>query len=249
MVLKKDGTVWATGRNDVGQLGDNSKTTRRSFVNVFDSDKGVKAKAVAAGQRHSLILDNDGTVWATGANEVGQLGHSSGNQKQFGKVVSGVQAVTAGMTHTLVLKTDGSLWVTGSNEYGQLGDGSQGGKSWAFKEVIDKDQRPKVTAIAAGRYHSIILKDDGSAWTVGRNFYGQRGDGSGRNTKTTFAKVVTDVKAVGAGERYSLIVQNDGSVWGAGRNHKGQLGLGGKYKITDDQKSWVKSVIKSGAGA
>ena len=32
MLMKKDGTVWATGKNENGQLGDGTRTNRLSFV-------------------------------------------------------------------------------------------------------------------------------------------------------------------------------------------------------------------------
>ena len=32
------------------------------------------AKAVAAGGFHSMILKNDGSIWATGSNQYGQFG-------------------------------------------------------------------------------------------------------------------------------------------------------------------------------
>ena len=35
MVLKGDGSVWATGRNFYGQLGDGTTSNKRSFVKVF----------------------------------------------------------------------------------------------------------------------------------------------------------------------------------------------------------------------
>ena len=34
MVLKTDGTVWATGRNDHGQLGDGTAIDKNTFVKV-----------------------------------------------------------------------------------------------------------------------------------------------------------------------------------------------------------------------
>ena len=39
-----------------------------------------------------------------------------------------------------------------------------------------------VTAIAAGDYHSLFLKSDGSLWAMGWNDYGQLGDGTINNT-------------------------------------------------------------------
>ena len=73
MVLKQDGSVWATGENNFGQLGDGSKTFRNTFVQVISS--GVQV--VGAGDGHSMLLKNDGSLWATGANLHGQLGDGS----------------------------------------------------------------------------------------------------------------------------------------------------------------------------
>ena len=36
LVLKRDGTVWGTGWNDEGQLGDGTKTARTTFVQCKD---------------------------------------------------------------------------------------------------------------------------------------------------------------------------------------------------------------------
>merc|ERR1712147_171863 len=70
MVLKTDGTVWATGYNIFGQLGDGTTTDKRNFTKVLPD-----AQAISAGYRHSMVLKTDGTVWATGYNSNGQLGN------------------------------------------------------------------------------------------------------------------------------------------------------------------------------
>ena len=82
--------------------------------------------SVAAGEFHSMILKQDGSVWATGYNTQGQLGDGSTSLKQgFVKVISdGVHVVAAGGFHSMILKDDGSIWATGSNADGQFGDGS-----------------------------------------------------------------------------------------------------------------------------
>jgi alpha-tubulin suppressor-like RCC1 family protein len=71
VALKNDGTVWAWGLNDVGQLGDGTTTNRTRPVQV----KGLgDVTAIAAGTGHSLALKRDGTLWAWGGNSLGQLG-------------------------------------------------------------------------------------------------------------------------------------------------------------------------------
>ena len=88
MVLKQDGSVWATGSNDKGQLGDGSATSSHIFVKVIAGG----AKAVAAGDGHqSMVLKNDGSVWAAGENHDGRLGDgSTTNRDSFVQVVFSV---------------------------------------------------------------------------------------------------------------------------------------------------------------
>lgn len=82
-------------------------------------------KAVAAGSYHTIILKNDGTLWATGSNSYGQFGNgTSTNQNTPAQIMSNVEAAAAGYAHTMVLKTDGTLWAAGGNGRGQLGDGT-----------------------------------------------------------------------------------------------------------------------------
>ena len=85
------------------------------------------AKAVSAGRRHSLMLKQDGSVWATGYNRHGQLGDGSTiSTHVYRQVISGgAKAVAAGAFHSMVVNQDGSIWVTGSNQYGQFGDGTR----------------------------------------------------------------------------------------------------------------------------
>jgi alpha-tubulin suppressor-like RCC1 family protein len=72
MILKTDGTLWATGYNLNGQLGDGTWTNRSTPVQVMRD-----VKAAAAGYRHTMILKTDGTLWATGCNSDGEFGDST----------------------------------------------------------------------------------------------------------------------------------------------------------------------------
>ncbi|MCL5036288.1 MAG: hypothetical protein M1269_04130 [Chloroflexi bacterium] len=80
LALKKDGTVWAWGDNEWGQLGDGTQTERLTPVQV----KGPAGSGfltgvtdIEAGEGHSLAFRSDGTVWAWGHNNHGQLGIGS----------------------------------------------------------------------------------------------------------------------------------------------------------------------------
>jgi alpha-tubulin suppressor-like RCC1 family protein len=89
-----------------------------------------------------------------------------------------------------------------------------------------------VTAIAAGLYHSLFLKNDGSLWAMGYNRYGQLGDGVysinipvyGTNRPEQI--VASNVTAIAAGGNHSLFLKSDSSLWAMGDNFYGELGDG-----------------------
>ena len=178
---------------------------------------------LSLGAEHTLILERDGTVWATGHNLYGQLGmdprdHST--VRTFREVViDSAKAVAAGGGHSMVLKQDGSVWSTGRNEFGQLGNGLKNGCK-SFTLVISGH----ATAIAAGTKHSLVVMEDGGVWAAGVNQYGQLGDGS-TYQRNTFVQVISGGAAVAAaGKDHSMVLKHDGSVWTAGFNGYGQLG-------------------------
>ncbi len=130
MALKNDGTVWAWGNNDAGQLGDGTTTRARAPARVKDSTDPsgylIGVTALAAGRDHTVALKNDGTVWAWGGNYYGQLGDGTISSLTPLQVAgqSGVISIAAGFYHTVALKNDGTVWAWGDNKYGQLGDGT-----------------------------------------------------------------------------------------------------------------------------
>src|SRR5205823_646607 len=73
VALAAHGTAWAWGANGDGELGDGTTTTETTPVRV-SMPAGVRFASVSAGFAHSLALAADGTVWAWGSNNHGQLG-------------------------------------------------------------------------------------------------------------------------------------------------------------------------------
>jgi alpha-tubulin suppressor-like RCC1 family protein len=78
LALKSDGAVLAWGYNRDGELGNGTNEDNPSPMRVKDFQdpnshlSGVRA--IAAGSAHSLALKEDGTVWAWGYNQDGELG-------------------------------------------------------------------------------------------------------------------------------------------------------------------------------
>ena len=129
LALKGDGTVVAWGGNWFGQLGDGTSTDGtpttceytvlgggRPSSSCTDSNTPVQMsevggiEAIAAGGAHGLALKDDGTVWAWGMNQDGQLGNGTytlgtstpgiNTPVQVGNL-SAVKAIAAGGDHSL----------------------------------------------------------------------------------------------------------------------------------------------------
>jgi alpha-tubulin suppressor-like RCC1 family protein len=221
LFLKSDGTVWACGNSESGQVGNDSFTDQWTPVQVIS---GVKA--IAAGQDHSLFLKDDGTVWACGQNGHWELGDGSRfNRKLPVQVlISDVKAISAGDEFSLFLKNDGTVWACGANDSGKLGDGTTIDKGLPVQAQISN-----VTHISAGRDHSLFLKTNGTVWACGSNFFQQFGNGTNAYQLAP-VQVMSGGAAISASgngtQAISLIVKTDGTVWGAGSNGYGQLGIG-----------------------
>ena len=222
LAVKSDGTVWAWGTNDSGQLGDGTQGVDRSPPVLVSGLTDVVS--VSASGSNSLAVQSDGTLWAWGSNSKGQLGDGPTTDSLTPKPVSGltgVVAVAAGNYHSLAVKSDGTLWAWGGNFNGQLGDGTTTDRSTP-KPVPGLTG---VVAVAAGNNHSLAVKSDGTLWAWGSNLEGQLGDRT-RKDRSAPTQVLTDVVAVAAGNYHSLAVKSDGTLWAWGWNFRGQLGDG-----------------------
>ncbi|NIR14614.1 MAG: RCC1 repeat- and reductase domain-containing protein, partial [Desulfobacterales bacterium] len=62
------GTVWTSGVNSYGQIGDGTLEDRQGLGVVEGVENIVQ---IAAGVEHVLVLRNDGAVWAWGRNQRG----------------------------------------------------------------------------------------------------------------------------------------------------------------------------------
>jgi alpha-tubulin suppressor-like RCC1 family protein len=86
-------------------------------------------------------------------------------------------------------------------------------------------------AVAAGTWHSVALRTDGTLWTWGDNEWGQLGIGKFNTTApygtNTPQRVGSDTnwQAVAAGF-HTVALRADGTLWAWGANRSGQLGNG-----------------------
>jgi len=134
VALRTDGTLWAWGRNYYGQLGNGTFTTSAPYGISTPRQVGTNTdwQAIEAGDRYTLALCADGTLWAWGLNVWGQLGIGAFstnapngiNTPQRVGTNASWQAIAASSLHVLAARADGTLWAWGKNSQGQLGIGT-----------------------------------------------------------------------------------------------------------------------------
>ena len=125
LILKNNNTLWAWGNGEYGSCGD-------TFPVVFNRYQPTQIgtatwKTVVAGFRTSFGIKTDGTLWAWGRNDVGQLGNGNTIDQRLPVQIgtdNNWDVISSGQQHVIALKTDGSLWAWGNNDVGQLGDGT-----------------------------------------------------------------------------------------------------------------------------
>jgi len=212
IALKRDGTVWAWGNNIFGQLGTGTPAFHHSTPVQVKGLTGVTA--IAAGHLHTLALKSDGTVWAWGLNASGQLGDCTTTKRVVpvrASDLSGIKAIVGGYSHSIALKKDGTIWAWGTNFWRQPEDEN------SFLSTSIPTQVNGLTgvkAVAAGRLHTIALKNDGTVWAWRATLPGHSPDG-GQARRSTLVRVkgLTNVKAIASGESLCLALKRDGTVW------------------------------------
>ncbi len=248
--MKAEGSVWAWGSNEFGQLGDGTTIDRNTPVRVGELTDII---AIAAGYQHGLALKGDGTVWAWGRNQDGQLGADTtvlGSMVDLARpnqvtALSGITATGAGRWHSLAVGGDGTVWTWGYN-----GDGQLGTASTELCAERDCSSTPlaislpeRAVAVSGGIAHSLALAADGTVWAWGDNAHGQFGDGSTTSSRTPVkVRALRGAIAIAAGALHSLALKWDGAVWAWGDNRDGAVGDG----TTDDRSTPVKLAHPAG---
>ena len=128
--IKTDGTLWGTGYNYYGTIGNNTAYWNSGGNNGYSSPvqiPGTTWSKTSSSVNATFGVKTDGTLWAWGDNEFGELGMNTAGHPQMrsspiqipGTTWSDVNAGT--FYNVQALKTDGTLWSWGYQAFGQLG--------------------------------------------------------------------------------------------------------------------------------
>jgi alpha-tubulin suppressor-like RCC1 family protein len=208
--------VASWGDNSFGELGDGTPTTRPLYGDIAAGSNVVQ---VAAGRTHNLALRSDGTVWAWGRNDHGQLGRGTVSGGEFGparvSVLNRVTKISAGRDVALALRSDGIVFAWGSNRFGQAGNGDM---SYSPVSVPVKIAGlSQVTGISAGRDSALATEASGisavtSIWAWGVNDLGQLNLAPSRPVNEIAAG--GRITQISASFAHMLALRSDGTVLG-----------------------------------
>jgi len=222
LALKEDGTVWAWGNNGNGQLG--LPLSEIPFSQTPVQVAGLPAiKAISAGYRYCLALDENGYVWGWGDNMKGQLGQPAVESMPTParmSTLSNIVAISAGYENSLALDADGTVWSWGSNYSGELGNGTFAPLS--SNPVPNRVPLPldaTVAGIYAGLQNAMAFTQTGEVYGWGSNDQGALGTGVGTpKYSVPTPTLYSDIIGIGGTGAFYFGLKNDGTVWGTGYN-------------------------------
>jgi len=149
-------------------------------------------KQIAGWLYFSLILKEDGTVWAWWNNNSWQLWDGTEIDKNtlvqvkwewWNWFLTDVKAIQTGFYHSLALKEDGTVWAWWRNLERGLWDGTEINKNtpvqvkWEWWNWF----LTNVKQIRAGNWSSFALKENGTLWAWWNNFNWQLWNGGTDN--------------------------------------------------------------------
>ena len=206
-----DRSVKCWGSGVFGQIGDGDKKNRDVPTPVKDL---AGAAEVGCGQNHCCARKDDGTVWCWGYNSSGQCGDGTREKRMAPVQVKEVAKATG-----LAVTTNGACALVEGGTVICWGDGFYKGPAVVegATDVVAIDGEGLVCGVTKG----------GTALCWGPNTWGQLGDGTTKDRKSTAAPVkdLQDVAAVRVGDHHACALLTDRvTVRCWGRNGRNQLG-------------------------
>ncbi len=262
VLIALDGSIFTMGYNEAGQLGHGDTENRFDPVQVESAVmNGHEIVDVAAGLRHTLLLSEEGSVFAFGNGSNGRLGTGDSIDRHEPVLLDHpnldehrIVAVAAGHAHSVLLSEDGTVFTFGVGSHGRLGNGRISGNTLLptpieAGDLADHDFKP--TAIAAGGSQTFVVTEDGALFGFGNRFGGRLGIGDSTTDTSSPVRVgqeelagrrvvsVATNSALQAGSAvgHTLVSTDDRAIFTFGHARDGRIGHG------DDDNRMVPALL------
>jgi photosystem II stability/assembly factor-like uncharacterized protein/alpha-tubulin suppressor-like RCC1 family protein len=228
LAIKKDGSLWAWGDNEYGQLGDGTNTDREEPV-LIDSGS-VWTKIVAAGYSTYGIKSN-GSLWVWGLNSSGQLGDETSENKNIPVQIEQDykwKGISSSGYHSIAIRNDNTLWSWGNNYNGQLGDNTNTNKN----EPVQVGSSSDWMKVFTGSSNTFAINSDGYLFAFGSQYLGDS-TSSSSNIPVQIGNDDDWFKI--SSENHTVSMKEDGKLYSWGYNYRGQLALGNNTTYNSPQ--------------
>ena len=246
--IDAEGQLWSWGWNAYGQLGLGDTTQRTAPIQVSGMTEVIQA-SVSCGYRtdgkgptgFGLALKRDGSLWSTGYNGHGELGHGDTTQRtSFTRIAldGSIRDLITGDGRygwVAAISSDNELWAWGSNHHGKLGLGKDHGYCQRTPIKPNANFQGQVLRVKAGggsHWEGCIVQAGNALWGAGYACgRGNIGTGSYAATNNLFKPVlgvsgaIRDYACFGHVHDWGLgVLYEDGRVDTCGTNGYGELG-------------------------
>ena len=177
-------------------------------ASAAELEVGIKSGVVSSNLYSAVSHDGSLYTWGVSDN-AGQLMYHGGDCTFEERVLSreNIRFVTHGQWLSTVIDADGNLYVWGGGNW--LGFSGQS----EFDYITDR-----VIMASQGNRHVLLLKDDGSIWTIGRADKGQSGTGEiiKDTPSASLARVMGGIAYVASYSEMNYAIRQDGVLLGWG---------------------------------
>jgi len=201
--ILSDGSLYAAGDNNYGVLGDGTRISRSIPVKILENAVCVDSSSIRA-----YAITNNGDLYAWGIYNVNYDPEKYTNEQlRPKKIMAGISRIDAYSNGALIINSKGELFDIKDDE----------------KNVtkIMSDVKCASRSVNA----TFVVKNDGSLWSWGENYYGVLGDGT-LNSRSQPKQILSNVLTVSSGTDHVLALKKDGSVWAWGYGAGGAIGYG-----------------------
>ena len=258
------GKLWMWGNNYYGQLGQNSTLPNPSgYSSPTQVGTDTTWTRIASySDNKTYAMKQDGSLWTWGYNEKGQLGLNDVVARSSPTQLPGTgwqltrDSFFGSAIVTQAIKTDGSMWIWGWNDSGELGLPRVAPYWYA---MIDRSSPTQLPGTWTKAQVSSGLKNDGSLWMWGDNFYGTLGQNtSAFGSPVALGAASSPVQIPGDWKDFSRSaipqgfcsgIKTDGTLWTWGKNDAGQAGNGTPGQPDYHQHWRLSSPVQVGGGS
>lgn len=241
--ITTDMKVWSWGHGGTFWRGStglgHGDTKSRSVPTLVEGVPGVID--AASGERHNLVLCQDGRVFVSGNGDFGALGigevldaadykvleYFSRDPEVMGQQLpNGVVKISAGQNFSGALTRQGQLFLWGHNGSGQLGLGL----GQCLYEVFTRYPQPisdpfsrqgiNIVDFACGDTHTVVLTESGVVYDWGMTLFVEP---RSVTVASAWEAGIKNPQAVAAGDDWSTLHTADGKLYVWGRPESGCL--------------------------